>query len=281
MIIFTTKAYNAEKTLSRAIESVLGQTCGDFAYHLCDNGSEDGTGDIIREYAAKDRRIVPFFNARNQEWTAESRKNVLELARHLGSDDWLCVLDADDDYAPSFLEEMLGFVKAHGLDYAACRSNFVDEASGAVQNEYILARNLVMEGEGFGTLFPDYFRFMGARWGKLQCGSLFERVDFAALDRYLADLALSHRFDTATMLWYLRHSSRAGVLARLLHNYRQYPQSHRRQGLDSKVQDNHKMPNVYREFLTVKVGHVSPENEEYIMKVFERSMRRTLTEKGA
>jgi glycosyltransferase involved in cell wall biosynthesis len=281
MIYFTTKAYNAEKTLPRAIESVLGNTCGDFAYHLCDNGSTDGTGDIVRDYAARDKRVVPFFNARNQEWTPDAQKNVLDLARHLGSDDWLCVLDADDDYAPTFLEEMLRFVKAHDLDYAACRSNFVDDASGAVQNEYVLEKDIVIEDEGFGTLFPDYFRFMGARWGKLQSGGLFGRVDFAALDLYLAGLALSHRFDTATMLWYLRYSQRAGVLARPLHNYRLCPQSHHMRGLEDKVRDNHKMPNVYREFLAAKAGRVSPENERYIGEVFERSMRRTLSEKGA
>jgi glycosyltransferase involved in cell wall biosynthesis len=260
---------------------VLGQTCGDFAYHICDNGSTDGTGEIIRDYAARDKRVAPFFNARNQDWTLDARKNVLDLARHLGNDDWLCVLDADDDYAPTFLEEMLAFVNAHGLDYAACRSNFVIAPSGAVQNEYVLEKDIIIENEGFGALFPEYFRFMGARWGKLQSGALFGRVDFAALDEHLARLALSHRFDTATMLMYLRYSQKAGVLASPLHNYRLYPQSHHMKDIDSKARDNHRMPDVYREFLVAKAGRVSPENERYIDEVFQRSMRRTLQEKGA
>ena len=61
MIYFTTKAYNAEHTLRRAVESILCQTNGDFCYHLCDNGSTDGTGEIIREYAKLDKRIAPLF----------------------------------------------------------------------------------------------------------------------------------------------------------------------------------------------------------------------------
>jgi len=278
MIYLTTKAYNSESTLCRAVESVLSQTFGDFIYHLCDNGSTDGTGDIVREYADLDRRIVPFFNTRNMNWTPESEKCILNMARHLGNDDWLCVLDADDDYEPCFLEEMMDFVTKHDLDYAVCRSNFIDEVSGTTQNEYVLTNDIIIENEGFGLLFPDYFRFMGARWGKLQKGSLFRRVDFASLDKYLTQLRLSHRHDTASMLWYLRYSCRAGVLSKLLHNYRQYPVSHSTQNIDSKVKDNHKMPDVYRAFLEAKVGFVSEENEKYIGEVFERSMHRALLE---
>jgi glycosyltransferase involved in cell wall biosynthesis len=278
MIYFTTKAYNAAVTIRRAIESVLAQTYSEFTYHLCDNGSTDETGDIIREYAKLDRRIVPFFNVRNMKWTTESYKNVLNLARYLNHDDWFCVLDADDDYAANFLEEMLGFVQTHSLDYAACRSDFIDEPSGQTKNEYVLRRDIIISGDGFGTLFPDYFRFMGARWGKLQKGSLLRRVDFSAMDEYLARLKLSHRSDTATMLWYLRYTERAGVLAKSLHNYRQYPMSSSKKNIDGKIRDNYKMPDVYRDFLRAKVGFVSAENEKYIGEVLERSMRRTQAE---
>jgi glycosyltransferase involved in cell wall biosynthesis len=275
MIYFTTKAYNAARTLRRAVESVLAQTHGDFTYHLCDNGSTDGTGEIVREYTKLDRRIVPFFNRVNMEWTLESERKVLNLARHLDHGDWFSVLDADDDVDKRFLEEMLGFAQVHGLDYAACRSNFIDEESGATRNEFVLERDIVIEADDFGTLFPDYFRFMGARWGKLQKGSMLRRIDFTAMDEYLARLDLSHRSDTAAMLWYLRYSERAGVLARLLHNYRQYPVSHSTRSPEGKMRDNRKMPDVYRDFLKAKAGFVSVENEKYIGEVFERSMRRT------
>ena len=281
MIYFTTKAYNAEHTLRRAIESVLGQTFADFKYHICDNGSTDGTGEIIREYATLDKRIKPFFNAKNMDWTPESEKEVLNIARYLKYDDWFCVLDADDDYSPDFLNKMMDFVAKHDLDFAACRSDFINETDGNTLNEYILTHNIIIEGEGFGTLFPDYFRFMGARWGKLQKGDLFQRINFAKMDEYLARLALSHRSDTATMLWYLRHSKRAGVLAELLHKYRHYPVSHSNQKIEDKTQDNYKMPDVYKLYLIEKVGVVSKENDKYIAEVFRRSMRSNATKRAS
>jgi glycosyltransferase involved in cell wall biosynthesis len=282
MIYFITIAFNAEKTLRRAVESVLSQTYGDFTYHLCDNGSQDGTGNIVREYARLDKRVVPFFNEKNSEWKDESLKKVWHLPRNLQNLDWHCVLDADDDYEPIFLENMLGFAEKFDLDYVACRSNFIDEATDALQNEYVLERDIFIEAEAFGTLFPDYFRFMGAKWGKLQKGSMFNCVAFSAMDDYLDNLRLSHRDDTAIMFWYLRYSKRAGVLAQLLHNYRLHPvgTSQSTHNIEQKIQDNYKMPEVYRDFLRAKVGHVSIENEKFIQEAFERSMRRTLAEKG-
>lgn len=274
MIYFTTKAYNAEATLGRAVESILGQTWGDFRYHLCDNGSTDGTGELIREYARLDKRIVPFFNERNMQWTEESAWNVRDMMFHLEPEDWFSVLDADDDYEPDFLAEMLGFAEREGLDFAACRSNHIREPEGRSCNEFVLEQDIVIEGEGFGMRFPDYFRFMGAKWAKLQRGSLFRRMDQAALERWLAGVQLSHRHDTATELYYLRYSERAGVRAKLLHNYHLYPVSHSTQNLDSKRQDNFKMPEIYREFLRLKVGTVSEENEQYIQELFRRSQRR-------
>ena len=72
----------------------------------------------------------------------------------------------------------------------------------------------------------------------------------------------------------------AGVLAKRLHNYRQYPKSFNTRNIEAKIEDNYKMPDVYRDFLTAKVGYVSEENEKYIQEVFERSMRRTLAQKA-
>jgi glycosyltransferase involved in cell wall biosynthesis len=278
-ICIITRVVNAEKTLRRAVDSVLAQTCGDFSYHLYDKGSTDGTLEIMREYERRDARIHVHEFPQDPRGEELCGSHASGLRRALDNNDWFATLDADDDYAPGFFEEMLGFAQAQNLDFCACRSNFIDEATGRTKNEYELRDDIVIEGEGFGTRFPDYFRFMGAPWGKLMKGILLHRIDFDAMRPYMASLNLIHRGDTATMLWYLRYSERAGVLARLLHNYRQYSGSRSRKNIDSKILDNHKMPEVYRDFLRAKVGFVSEENEKYIGEVFERSMSRTLQEK--
>ena len=49
--------YNAQRYLSEALDSLLSQTFSDFELIVSDNGSTDATGDICRDYAARDRRI--------------------------------------------------------------------------------------------------------------------------------------------------------------------------------------------------------------------------------
>ena len=44
-------AYNAEKYIEQCIRSVLAQTCTDYEIFVIDDGSEDRTGDIIKEMA--------------------------------------------------------------------------------------------------------------------------------------------------------------------------------------------------------------------------------------
>jgi glycosyltransferase involved in cell wall biosynthesis len=50
--------YNGERFLADALDSVLGQTYGDFRLVISDNGSTDATEAICRDYATRDPRVV-------------------------------------------------------------------------------------------------------------------------------------------------------------------------------------------------------------------------------
>src|SRR5215831_14409203 len=49
--------YNAERFVAEAVESILGQTLGDFEFLILDDGSTDGSLEILRDYASRDARI--------------------------------------------------------------------------------------------------------------------------------------------------------------------------------------------------------------------------------
>jgi glycosyltransferase involved in cell wall biosynthesis len=57
--------YNGERFLREALDSLLAQTFTDFELIVRDNASSDGTGDICRAYASRDRRIRYERNATN------------------------------------------------------------------------------------------------------------------------------------------------------------------------------------------------------------------------
>ena len=44
--------YNGQNHLREAVASILGQTFTDFELILIDDGSTDGTGEILEEYAS-------------------------------------------------------------------------------------------------------------------------------------------------------------------------------------------------------------------------------------
>ena len=57
--------YNGEKFLAQQIESIQSQTVTDWQLLIRDDGSSDGTRDIIRQYAAADARLA-FINENDQ-----------------------------------------------------------------------------------------------------------------------------------------------------------------------------------------------------------------------
>jgi hypothetical protein len=83
--------YNAGAYLRGAVESILGQTFADFEFLIVDDGSTDGSGDVIRKFAAGDSRIRAFFNEKNIGQTACLNKGLRE-ARSV----WVARQDADD-----------------------------------------------------------------------------------------------------------------------------------------------------------------------------------------
>ena len=50
--------YNGERYLAQTIEAVLGQTLSDFEFIIVNDGSVDGSRDVIAQYAKDDRRIT-------------------------------------------------------------------------------------------------------------------------------------------------------------------------------------------------------------------------------
>lgn len=93
-------ACNAERTLGRAVRSVLAQTVTNLELLVCDDGSVDGTGALLA--AIDDPRLRVLHNSDNQG-PGPSRDRAIAAA----AGGWLAVIDADDAWLPSRLEVLL------------------------------------------------------------------------------------------------------------------------------------------------------------------------------
>lgn len=83
--------YNVENYLRECLDSILNQTLTDIEVICINDGSTDRSLDILKEYAAKDQRVIVMDNERKMG-AAESRNAGIRLARG----EYLAILDADD-----------------------------------------------------------------------------------------------------------------------------------------------------------------------------------------
>lgn len=98
--------YNGKKYLKNAIESILFQEFGDFEFLIIDDASSDGSSDIIRGYAKKDRRIHAVFHTSNV-----GLANTLNEGLNLSKGTYIARMDQDDESLPQRLKTQYMFME--------------------------------------------------------------------------------------------------------------------------------------------------------------------------
>lgn len=101
-------AYNVEMTLRACLDSVLAQTYPRLEILLVDDGSEDGTEGICREYAEADERIM----------LIRRENGGLSAARNTGLDrcsgEMVAFVDSDDVLTPDHIELLYDIMPKDG-----------------------------------------------------------------------------------------------------------------------------------------------------------------------
>jgi glycosyltransferase involved in cell wall biosynthesis len=98
-------AYNAEQYIGQAIESLLAQSYPDWELIVVNDGSTDGTAEIVTQFA--DARLKVFHQANAGE--AAARNSALKQMQG----EFVAFLDADDLFLPHHLEVMVKYLQTH------------------------------------------------------------------------------------------------------------------------------------------------------------------------
>ena len=266
-VIFYTQAYNAEKTLGRAVESILNQTRGDFLYYIFDDGSTDGTSEMIKDYERSDSRIIAQLCDINHKQTPERIQPFITfLSSFLDSDDrdgYWAMLDADDEYKPEFIERMMAFIEKNDLDIAACGSdNLIAQTGGLVNKKVVDSDLLLLRDSEFSGRFPEYHWFMRTIWGKLYSLSSLRKCSFENVR------GLEYGSDTLFATEAFRNAGRIGILAGTLHRYYISPTSVSYIFDSSRIASDQKLDNAAREFLTEKCGVIDDANNDFLQGAY-------------
>ncbi len=101
MISVIVPAYNASPYIEETLDSILNQTFQEFEIIVVDDGSTDGTVDIVNRYVGKDSRIR--LVQQENEGSSKARNTGIALAKY----DWIAPVDSDDVLLPQRFEKQL------------------------------------------------------------------------------------------------------------------------------------------------------------------------------
>ena len=101
-------AYNSEKYIAAAIESILNQTFTDFEFIIINDGSTDDTAKIVDEYAKRDNRIKFVNNSKNKGLIG-----VLNEGLNLARGEYIARMDSDDISLPTRFERQIAYMELH------------------------------------------------------------------------------------------------------------------------------------------------------------------------
>lgn len=98
-----TATYNRAYILGQAYESLKAQTCKDFEWIITDDGSEDNTEALVRQWQQEDNGFPIIYNPLSHVGIPRALNSGVGLA----SCDWFIMLDSDDYFVPNAVERML------------------------------------------------------------------------------------------------------------------------------------------------------------------------------
>ena len=188
--------YNAEKTIGRCVDSILGQQYTDFELLLVDDGSKDGSGAICDSYALADSRVQVI----HKENTGVSDTRNIGISRAAGV--YLQFLDSDDWITPDATKLLVETARAHDCDLVI--SDFYRVVGERVSRKGDIDEDRVLTREEYAAHMmeqPADF-YYGVLWNKLY------RRDIVESHRLRMDPELSWCEDFMFNLEYIRHAQR-------------------------------------------------------------------------
>jgi glycosyltransferase involved in cell wall biosynthesis len=204
--------FNGEQFVEESVRSVLDQTFRDIEMVVVDDGSSDGSWDLLTRLEKEDERlrVLRHGNGAHRGLNASIR---LAVAHSRGSD--LARIDQDDRWLPDKLEQQVEVMNA-GAHFCYGRAIRVDDEGNALAVE-----------QGGGCIGSRWDEFQGSSGGPFEallmlnyipaCTAIFSREAYDRVGGYSADFDLGNDFALWTRLVTLGEPA---FLERVLADYR-------------------------------------------------------------
>lgn len=144
--------YNGARYLQAALDSASAQTLTDLEILCVDDGSTDGTLEIVRAHQARDPRVVLVRNEENQGLVGNWNR-CLELAKGT----WIKFLFQDDLLEPTCLERMLALGSEDCRFVSCARRILVEEGARDEVVDYLRTMPTLARLASEDRLSPEAF----------------------------------------------------------------------------------------------------------------------------
>lgn len=189
MISVIVPVYNAEKYLTKCIDSILAQSFENFELILVDDGSKDGSGAICDKYAARDSR-VKVLHKKNGGVSAARESGIAQ-----SKGEYIAFIDADDYIAEDYLKVLYQNIIKYNADISCC--DCLEIVNGAETNHFrCVLENRIIENKA--EYVQDYILntkelYGYVVWAKLIRkelieGQAFKRIRFGEDTVYMMNL---------------------------------------------------------------------------------------------
>lgn len=179
-----TPTYNRAAFLGEAIDSVLAQTFDGFEMIIVDDGSTDGTRQLVERYVDDPR--IRYFYQENQGQSVARNRGIVE-----SKGEFICFLDSDNAWFPEKLTQSLAAFEADPEADIVYGDNVVIDEHGKEISRNVMAK---YSGHITAQLLKDNCVSMNTTMTRRQC---FETMGgFNPGDRLAEDYGLWLRFST-------------------------------------------------------------------------------------
>lgn len=137
LVSIITPSYNAEKFISKTIESVINQTYLNWEMIIVDDCSTDDTISIIKSFSSHENRIILIENQINVG-AAETRNIALRKAKG----NFIAFLDSDDIWLNKKLETQINFMIDNDRAFTFSNYNLIDEKGNDLLKEINVPKSI-------------------------------------------------------------------------------------------------------------------------------------------
>lgn len=163
MVSVIMPTFNREKTILRAINSILQQTYKDIEIIIVDDCSTDNTQKVVESL---NNNNITYIKQDKNRGACAARNEGIKLAKG----EYIAFLDSDDEWLPEKVEKQIDFLQKNNVDIVFC--SHISQCNG---NKVIIPNKKIDSHILYRELLMENFITTGSILAKSEC---FKKVKF-------------------------------------------------------------------------------------------------------